>query len=278
MRRWLAVGISALVAVWMASCSGALVTASPDGSADAAPAVGGERGACYPNSTCNAGLTCIDQVCVSFDAGKKPADAGIVSFDAGKPFDAGDIGPSDAGLDASGFSTLYDRLGGHAGITSLDKHVFEDIDGILADPQLLSYFYIETPGFADPSAGPTALTIEACFTDLLANASGGPENYPTMENGFTCRDMKTAHANLHVTTFAFQKFVSIWAAKYASLGVASDDLQTLGGAMLGTQADIVDNQRTTAQKNAGIDAGYVYGAPCPDIDGGATTAAGCTTP
>jgi hypothetical protein len=204
------------------------------------------------------------------------ADAGTT------PTDSGTNPGTDGGGDSGPMTTLYDRLGGHDGIASAVKHVVEDKpDGELADPQLASYFFIEVPGFANPAGAgvPDPATIEACFTDLVANAAGGPEKYPTTEDGgFMCRDMKTAHANLHITSAAFQKFVSIAAAKLGMLGVSSDDLMTLGGALLGTQGDIVDAKRSAGQVEAGVDAGFNYGAVCSDIDGGDASAPGCTVP
>jgi hypothetical protein len=219
---------------------------------------------------------------------KTDAGTDAAKTDAGNtPVDSGQQPGTDGGGDAA-MTTLYDRLGGRAGIRTAVQHVVEDKpDGELADPQLQSYFYIEVPGIANPAGAgvPDPNTIEECFTDLVANAAGGPEMYPTTEDGgFTCRDMKTAHKNLHITGAAFQKFVSIAAAKLAMLGVSQDDLTTLGGALLGTQSDIVDAVRVGAQAEAGVDAGNNYGANCDNIDGGdaATSAignsSGCTTP
>jgi hypothetical protein len=212
---------------------------------------------------------------------KTDAGTDAAKTDSGTPTDSGQQMETDSGGDAA-TTTLYDRLGGRAGIRMAVTHVVEDKpDGELADPQLASYFFIEVPGFANPAGAgvPDPATIEECFTDLVANAAGGPEQYPTTEDGgFTCRDMKTAHKNLHITGAAFQKFVSIAAAKLAMLGVSQDDLTTLGGALLGTQTDIVDVARVGAQSEAGVDAGNNYGANCGNIDGGDASAPGCTVP
>jgi hypothetical protein len=287
-RSWRAapVVVSLLAATAFVHCSGQVRT---DATSDAGPAEGHERGPCYGNGTCNAGLTCLSNVCVNagVDANVTPlppVDAGVT------PVDPGDSGIDDGGFvwDEGGFDsgngpTLYQRLGQRAGIAALLKHSFEDADGELADPQLLSYFYIRTaPLGAGAGGAPSLAVVEDCFTNFLAKAVGGPEPYPfTSAAGganFMCRDMATAHAGLGVTSAAFQKFVSILAARFVANGVSTADLQTVGGALLGTASDIVDKARIAAQQEAGVDAAHVYGARCTDIVGGAATAPGCTNP
>lgn len=73
------------------------------GGGDSAPADGEERGPCYGNGTCNAGLTCLSDVCVRAPDAGPPADAG--ASDASPALDAAraDAGPADAGpADAGG--------------------------------------------------------------------------------------------------------------------------------------------------------------------------------
>lgn len=72
--------------------------------AGCAPPTGEERGSCYPNGTCNAGLSCLSNVCVvaSTDAG--PGDAGAPPVDAG----AGDDADLDAAGDAGSEGTACD--------------------------------------------------------------------------------------------------------------------------------------------------------------------------
>ena len=190
--------------------------------------------------------------------------------------------------DAGTTTTLYERLGKRDGIAKAVKDVVEGTMGEAADPQILSYFAIRTGHTgATPTAGnPNLGVVEDCFTQFVAKAAGGPEAYPYVStaagaNGFTCRDMATTHTGLGITSAAFQKFVSIAAAKLAAAGVSQADLQTLGGALLGTASDIVDKARVAQQAEAGVDANFNYGARCSDIwDGGgadalAPTAAGC---
>lgn len=70
----------ALALSLQAACGGdtPVVVGTPDAGGDAAPLPGTERGACYPNGTCNVGLTCLSDLCV-----KASADAGAdVTADA----------------------------------------------------------------------------------------------------------------------------------------------------------------------------------------------------
>jgi hypothetical protein len=59
--------------------------------ADAAIATGSERGACFPNNTCNAGLVCLSQVCVNPDGGTTSQTDGSPGseVDGTLPVDAG---------------------------------------------------------------------------------------------------------------------------------------------------------------------------------------------
>jgi len=168
--------------------------------------------------------------------------------------------PTDSGTpeDTGAPTTLYDRLGGHAGIAAAVKHIVEDADGVGADPQILSYFAVRTGGVAPTPFGagdPSLAVVEDCFTQFTAKAVGGPEAYPFTSTAgganFVCRDMPTAHQGLGITSAAFQKFVTIAGAKLTMLGVSSADLMTIGGALLGTAADIVDQSRTKEQLEAG---------------------------
>jgi hypothetical protein len=135
--------------------------------------------------------------------------------------------PGDAGTT----TTLYSRLGGHDGIrTAVNAIVTEE----LKDAEIAAFFgAVGTPGH------PTADQIEACFTDLLGKAAGGAETYPTTESGFVCRDMKTAHASLHIPAATFDKFVTIAAGVLKGAGVADADIAVVGGVLNGTKGDVV---------------------------------------
>jgi pimeloyl-ACP methyl ester carboxylesterase len=57
---------------------------------------GSERGACYPNNTCNQGLTCLSGVCVSMpgaDAGGDPGSDGLVPLDRSVADSSSDTAP-----------------------------------------------------------------------------------------------------------------------------------------------------------------------------------------
>jgi truncated hemoglobin YjbI len=124
-------------------------------------------------------------------------------------------------------SGLYERLGSHAGIRkAVDAVVAQE----LMDPEIAGFFAnVGMPGH------PTADQIEECFTNLLGNAAGGPEVYPSMGNGFACRDMTAAHASLHIPGATFDKFVTIAAGVLKSAGVADADIMTVGSVLNGTK-------------------------------------------
>ncbi|HXN33542.1 MAG TPA: hypothetical protein VN894_16850, partial [Polyangiaceae bacterium] len=132
-----------------------------------------------------------------------------------------------AGVEGS-TTTLYARLGGHAGIRgALDKVVQAE----LGDPALASFFFnqVQTPV---PEGHPTVDQLTECLTDQLSNAAGGPETFPTTvtddAGSFTCRDMATIHQPLHISGGTFDKFVMIAAGELQTLGVATADIQTVG--------------------------------------------------
>jgi len=214
------------------------------------------------------------------DSTATPAkDAGGKDSGGGGDIDGSTFDTDSGGGDVdSSMPDLYARLGGRAGIAAAVKETVEGANGELADPQLALYFAIRT---GHTGGAPSAAVIEDCFTNFVGKAAGGPAAevpYPFTSTAgganFLCRDMATTHAGLGVTNAAFQKFVSIAATKLGMLGVSQADLMTLGGALLGTATDIVDQARTKAQLEAGaMDAATAaqnYGARCQDIwDGGA---------
>jgi hypothetical protein len=151
-----------------------------------------------------------------------------------------DTGPTnDTGIDAA--TTLYERLGKHSGIrAAVDAIVAQE----LMNTDIASYFFFQAG--APGNGHPTAAEIEECFTDLVADAVGGPETYPatvetvdgevvTVGNGeaadggtYTCRgDMTTIHAPLLISGGTFDKFIIIASAELTTLGVASADVATI---------------------------------------------------
>jgi hypothetical protein len=161
--------------------------------------------------------------------------------------DAGNGGAgSDSGAAHADAGTLYERLGGHAGIRSAVNAV---VQAELGDPDLASYFFnqVATPV---PAGHPTVDQLSECFTDQLANAAGGPEAYPTTvtddAGSWTCRDMSVIHAPLHISGGTFTKFVTIAAGELGTLGVASSDIATIGGVLTGAGPAIVDSNLADA--------------------------------
>jgi hypothetical protein len=160
---------------------------------------------------------------------------------------------SDAGgADAS--TTLYQRLGGHAGIRSAVDKI---IQAELGDPQLASFFVnqVATPV---PPGHPTVGQIAECLTNQLGNAAGGSEAYPTTvtdgQGSFTCRNMVAIQRPCHISGGTFDKFVMIAAGELQSLGVANADIQTVGSVLTSTKTAIVDPSAADAGEMA-FDAG-----------------------
>jgi hypothetical protein len=179
------------------------------------------------------------------------SSSGSGSSSSGVVGDAGDAG-GDAG------STLYSRLGGHAGIRgAVDAIVAAE----LADADIKTYFFnqVATPV---PAGHPTADQIEECFTDLLGMNAGGPEVYPTTvvtltdagadAGSFLCRDLGTIHAPLKISGGTFDKFVMIAGGVLTSaMGMApytytTADITTVAGVLTGTRSAIVDSNLNDA--------------------------------
>jgi hypothetical protein len=137
-----------------------------------------------------------------------------------------DAGPTDAGGDGT-TTTLYQRLGGHAGIRmAVDKIVAAE----LMDTKIASFFFNQVASPV-PAGHPTVDQLSECFTDLLASVAGGTETYPTTvtdEAGtFMCRDLATIHQPLGISGGTFDTFVMI----------AATELQTLGCCVIGHHDD-----------------------------------------
>jgi hypothetical protein len=187
-----------------------------------------------------------------------PEDSGTVTpADAGAP-DTGTVAPQDAAAEADAGSTLYSRLGGHAGIrAAINAIVAQE----LMDPDIKTYFFNQV-AVPVPAGHPTADQIEECFTDLLANIAGGPEVYPqtvvTLDDAgndagsFLCRDMVTIHQPLKISGGTFDSFVMIAGGVLTSaMGTGpytytTDDITTIGGALVGTKSSIVDTNLADA--------------------------------
>ena len=131
-------------------------------------------------------------------------------------------------------TTLYERLGGHAGIRmAVDSIVIEETK----DPIIASYFSQQ----ASKSHKPTVDDISECLTIQLSAAAEGPEVYPVkLDSGFQCRLMGPAHATLGIGSGTFDKFVGIAATELVALGVSADDVASVGAVLNSTKSAVVD--------------------------------------
>ena len=122
--------------------------------------------------------------------------------------------------------TLYDRLGGQAGLETFVKTVVET--KILTDADLKTFFFnqVATP---IPAGHPSATQIVGCFARFVGSAlqadtyPGLPVADPANTNtpAFTCRSMVAAHQGagnmLHIGSGTFDKFVGYIAASLTPL-------------------------------------------------------------
>ena len=179
------------------------------------------------------------------DAGTEPfpGDGGGTPGDGGSTGD-GEAGTSDGGPADAG-STLYGRLGGHAGIRGAVNAI---VAAELQNADIASYFFFQAG--APGNGHPTADQIEECFTDLVGSAAGGPETYPATLTGdagsYTCRSMQSIHAPLLISGGTFDTFVMIAGQTLASAGVSSADVNTLAGALIATKSQIVTSSLADA--------------------------------
>jgi len=189
----------------------------------------------------------------------KPAVVSPSVADAGETaYVASDSGPTDGGASsdaADGASTtLYERLGNHAGIRSAVNAI---VQAELGDPKIASFFFNQVASPV-PAGHPTVDQLSECFTDLLASQAGGTETYPTTvadEAGtFTCRDLATIHQPLGISGGTFDTFVMIAATELQTLGVASTDIATIGTVLEGTKPAVVSASVADAGEKA-YDAG-----------------------
>ena len=130
--------------------------------------------------------------------------------------------------------TLYQRLGRAEGIAGAVTAI---VDAELMDAEIAAYF---TTAAGNPGALSRA-QIEQCLVAQLGSVSGGPQVYPTtVDGGHTCRDMKSAHEGLGISSASFDKFVTIAAGVLTTAGVPADDIGIIGGVLNSTKGDIVE--------------------------------------
>jgi hypothetical protein len=195
------------------------------------------------------------------------------SDDSSGPIASNDAGNPDATTTDSGATTLYQRLGGHAGIRAAVNAI---VGAELQNADIASYFFFQSG--APGNGHPTADQIEECFTDLVGSAAMGPETYPTTittdAGSYTCRSMQAIHAPLLISGGTFDTFVMIAGSTLASAGVAADDVATLASVLNGTKSAIVTSSLADAGLEAypGNDAGSPADAAPPAADASADAA------
>jgi len=153
---------------------------------------------------------------------------------AGKGGSTGTVAEAGAGGDAG---TIYDRLGGNAGITTAVAAI---VGAEVTDLEIASYFSQST---SNPNYSPSVTDIEECLVLLLDSSTGGPQTYlgTKVTSGFACQSMVEAHADLGINSGTFSKFVSIAATVLAAppFSVSTADLTVIGGVLNGTETQIV---------------------------------------
>lgn len=145
---------------------------------------------------------------------------------------AGDTGEGGEGGAAT---TLYERLGGY---NNIEKVVGKIVAAEVQDPDIASFF---GPAELIPSHEPQVAQILECLTIQVSAVAGGPYSYPAKtSDGYQCRSMAAAHAELHIGSGTFDNFITIAAGVLVDEGVAQSDIAIIGDALVGTKDAIVD--------------------------------------
>jgi hemoglobin len=118
--------------------------------------------------------------------------------------------------------SLYKRLGGYDAIAAFSD---DFIGRLLKDPTFERFFV----GFSDDSKK----RIRQHLVDFLCQNTGGPCYY-------TGRDMKTAHAGMHVTKEEWDKAVALIGETLTALKVPAGESQELASMLVPLEKDIVE--------------------------------------
>lgn len=172
--------------------------------------------------------------------------------------DAGSSGSSGSsgGGDSSTTLSLYDRLGGKAGLESFVQTVVET--KILTDADLKTFFFNQVAS-PIPAGHPSAKQIVVCFARLVGTVlksdtyPGEPVNDPANTNtpNHTCRDMvashKGANTQLNIGSGNFDKFIGHIATSLMPLvkvsatkagEITQAEFDTLAAALNGQKPDV----------------------------------------
>ncbi|MEQ8976594.1 MAG: hypothetical protein RL846_01630 [Deltaproteobacteria bacterium] len=141
--------------------------------------------------------------------------------DDGEPRDGGPAAQRDGGTERDGgevVGTLYDRLGGEAGITT----VIQDFVGrVVADPAINGYFLND---------GVNGTRLALCLVKQVGAVSGGPQTYPAEGEGPDadgCRNMTDSHAGLGISTQDFTDLATHLVDALNDAGVAASDVDAV---------------------------------------------------
>ena len=137
--------------------------------------------------------------------------------------------------------SLYDRLGGQAGIQAITE---DWITRAMADPRVnwdrkgvtqggLSIHFDRSMQW-NPTAD-AVKTMKLHIAQFLALASGGPSIYQG-------REMKSAHADLHISNAEFDAAVGDLKATLDKMQIANKEQKELLAIMETTRAQIVEEQ------------------------------------
>jgi hemoglobin len=124
----------------------------------------------------------------------------------------------------NGGDALYRRLGGADGIRTV---MTDFANRAVADPAINAYFLNE---------GVQAARIIECLVLQVSSLTGAGVAYPGNSG---CRDMRTTHANMNISSRDFDETAAHLVAALQKYNVAQADIQTIIGAVATTKNDIV---------------------------------------
>lgn len=177
------------------------------------------------------------------------------SGSSGSSGTSGTSGTTDGGADA-GTLSLYERLGGQAGLEAFVKNVVET--KILTDADLKTFFFNQVKD-PIPAGHPSAKQITVCFARLVGAAlkegayPGAPVEDTANTNTpmHTCRDMVASHKGtdtmLNIGSGNFDKFIGYIAADLQPLvkptatkagEITQGEFDALAAALTATKTDV----------------------------------------
>jgi hypothetical protein len=210
-------------------------------------------------------FTALSSVCAAalLGSGLGCSSSSNESGETGKDAAADGATTETSPMDAGATLSLYDRLGGKAGLEMFVKTVVET--QILTDADLKTFFFNQVAS-PIPAGHPSAGQIVSCFARFVGAALGA-DTYPgaavndpanTNTPDFTCRGMAEAHQGaatmLHIGSGTFDKFVGHIAASLMPLvkptatnagEITQAEFDTLAGA-LGAQKSAVTTTGASA--------------------------------